>query len=66
MAQSAACPLPKPPKGRENSKKFGFFQIFFGGHSLRIAPQNKEYLYEKNFAYHSFCLYACAVAFRVR
>ena len=25
MAQSAACPLPKPPKGRENSKKVWFF-----------------------------------------
>ena len=67
MAQSVACPLPKPPKGRENSKKVWiFFQIFFGGLTPRIAPQHKEHLYEKNFAYHSFCLYACAFAFRVR
>lgn len=29
MAKSAACPLPKPPKGRENSKKVWFFSNFF-------------------------------------
>ena len=66
MAQSAACPLPKPPKGRENSKKFGFFSKFFVVHFLRIASQNKESLYEKNFADNRFYLYACAFAFRVR
>lgn len=27
MARSAACPLPKPPKGRENSKNVVFFLI---------------------------------------
>ena len=27
MARSAVCPLPKPPKGRENSKKVWFFSL---------------------------------------
>ena len=33
MAQSVACPLPKPPKGRENSKKVWFFP-----YKSKIAP----------------------------
>ena len=59
-------PYPNPQKVGKLQKKFGFFSKFFVGHFPRIAPQHKEYLYEKDFADHSFYLYAYAFAFRVR
>lgn len=36
MARSAACPLPKPPKGRENSKNVVFFP-----YKSKIAPPHR-------------------------
>lgn len=47
MAQSAACPLPKPPKGRENSKKFGFFQNFLSGTSCGLLRKTRNLFMKK-------------------
>lgn len=59
-------PYPNPKKVGKLQKKFEFFSSFFGELSLRHCPQHKEYLYEKDFADHSFYLYACTFAFRMR
>ena len=47
MAQSAACPLPKPPKGRENSKKSLVFFKFFLADTLCGLLRTTRNIYMK-------------------
>lgn len=47
MAQSVACPLPKPPKGRENSKKVWFFSNFFWKAHPRGLLRNTRNIFMK-------------------